>query len=467
MGQAAQGALGSLAIGLCSIISDAKHTPGTSLYHLNGFDRLKPKQRQLLVTITIVSSILSQLQALIFADDRLLQQYEEIRELIREEIHLAHGLELPIWRRLGHLIDPEEDPDHPVLMRQVCLHTLHTAVAYVNVKVLLPMESYPWKLALCEPSTAAQTLSQEEKEPEDLATSKLWRLLKAGLPAVELQQVCKLLKAVPWSSILVEQAHGSAAVLQKFHPGLGLDQHLQRAYLHQCRHLFTVSEQEKQDLRLEAKIRRHERTPSRISGRNVFLQQLIHRARVENHGQVLSQDSMRRLMTLHLSLYSALTPEEKKHYETQAAAELSAKVELQWQDAQHLKARQRLGQARLQQEREAMGGVSNASRLAKFSDPSLSKLTEFFKETPWSSLRLQQQRARACHSVTAPDQDAQQFFAETAQSLPVRGRPDAPLWVKKFCEHRSDFVGLHDTQLRHSIAAGSASSSVAKRTRGA
>ena len=89
----------------------------------------------------------------------------------------------------------------------------------------------PWKLARSDPVAAAETLSQEEKKkekkmkkkPEDLATSKLWRLLKAGLPAAKLQEVAVLLKGAPWSSMLVAQAHGSAAVVQKLSsPGLGL-----------------------------------------------------------------------------------------------------------------------------------------------------------------------------------------------------------------------------------------------------
>ena len=83
VGHAAQGVLGSLAIGLSSIISNAKQTPSTS-------DRLQSKQKQLLVIIIVVSNLLSELQALILADDRLSQQYDEIQQFTRDEIQLAH-----------------------------------------------------------------------------------------------------------------------------------------------------------------------------------------------------------------------------------------------------------------------------------------------------------------------------------------------------------------------------------------
>ena len=138
------------------------------------------------------------------------------------------------------------------------------------------MADYPWRLAVGSIQENLDLLAASEEPIADSCAHKVRLLARAGFNRSRLLEgVALLLREVPWSSVPVEQAHASAAVLHRFHPGYSEDMLSTRATLHQCRHLFQNPELAKEgraQKRLEALQRRN---PEKSSGSHAFLGHLV------------------------------------------------------------------------------------------------------------------------------------------------------------------------------------------------
>jgi len=100
--------------------------------------------------------------------------------------------------------------------------------------------------------------------------------LLTGYNKTILADAVELFLDVPWSTRLVEQGHGSLAVMHRLHPSLGCEQLLVRGELHQARALFSEMTEDDAALhraatRLHAAEMKLKRT-SAITGRNMFFQ---------------------------------------------------------------------------------------------------------------------------------------------------------------------------------------------------
>ena len=71
---AANGLLGSLAVGLQHMVKLARSSPLTSTYHLNGFNRLSTDSILLIVILTVVGGLVNAVQRVLLEDSRLLLQ---------------------------------------------------------------------------------------------------------------------------------------------------------------------------------------------------------------------------------------------------------------------------------------------------------------------------------------------------------------------------------------------------------
>ena len=439
MGTAAQGLLGSLAVGLSALVEDARTLPGTSLYHLNGFNRLHREQKQLLVVLTVVSGLAHELLSLVMSDDRLLRQLPDVEQIIEEEVALAHSWPLVLWQRLASLIDPLEDGLH---LRSQALDALHIQASYVHEKIIRVMKTYPWKLGLDAEEDPLLELSRLQDEPQDQFTFKIWMLLRSGVSVHQLQDIPALLQQTSWSSMAVEQAHGSSATMRRFHPELTLDQHLARSFLHQCRHLFTPTAEQQSQAALEKRLLRLQNRRASVTGRNLFFKDLVAQTRQRLGGATLSREALQQLMSRHVSFYTALSPEEQHEYERQAVAASNAKRSALLSDVEQEWANQRLQKARKLEYLKTTGGVSNAVQFAKLAEEAAVRLHQVYSQQDVSQQNLRALRSGACSSPQPPPANVQSHFENIMDSLSVKTRTDPAMWVKQICEHRESFIGL-------------------------
>ena len=266
MGLASSGLLTSLAVSLTAMVADALALPGVST-NLNGFSRLKEQQQVLMLILIVVHQLLNEWFALIMSDDRLLRARQDVLQTEEDELQLIRSWRPQIWSALASLI---KVPYDSAVLRSQALHAVHLAAAYAHEKIFMVMEQYPWRLGLSTETDSLEELLLQSEEPLDL-----WRMLKAGVPPAELISVAEFLQQASWSSLAVEQAHGSSATVRRYHLQLTLDHHLNRSFLHQARLLFTPTYTQLQEEALRKKLDRLGGRRREVSARNVCFGNLV------------------------------------------------------------------------------------------------------------------------------------------------------------------------------------------------
>ena len=105
-----------------------------------------------------------------------------------------------------------------------------------------------------------------------MTKSILW-LLRAGWPRWEIVDAIKLLALCHWSSLSVEQAHGSWAVLRRFHPTCFWTTLVVRAFCHMLRALVVPIKVGRELKTLRERLRTlRSKVPERMHGANVLVQ---------------------------------------------------------------------------------------------------------------------------------------------------------------------------------------------------
>ena len=438
MTTAASGLLGSLAIGLRRLVSLARASPMTSTYHLNGFNRLNSDNVLLMVILTVVGGLINAVHTVLMEDNRLLLHLDAINLTIREELEAAHDRPPFVWQRLASLVDSQQDWQS---LRSQALSALHTAAAYLHEKTLQPLTEYPWSLAMGSADSRLSELEALLEAPIEGTACKMWKLLKAGYPRGRLSQVIDMIRQLPFTSLAVEQAHASSAMIKKFHPGLDIDLHLQRTFLHQCRHLFGESSEDKREESLRQAIADKSVPPRPLTARHAFLKDLVATAAKRTPDRCLSQSTMRQLMEMHGTLFESLTPSDVAAYEEEAKQLSHEQKERREGDVQHLFAQLRLWQQRRRQERQGSGAFALGAAKARFSSEELGDLQARLQQCAWSRGDIARKREKALAPPTVPDSHTQAVFTDWSTSFRPPPRPEAALWVKVFCEHRDELQG--------------------------
>ena len=438
MSTAAAGLLGSLAVGLKQLVLQAKESPLTSSYHLNGFQRLSPEVTLLMVVLTLVGSLVNSIHTLMMDDHRLALHLDSFRLVLREELDAAHSRPPLVWERLATLVSSDQDWQ---ALRSQCLNSLHIAAAYIEEKALGPFSDYPWKFATGSAVSRLEELESLPEAPAEVNAQKLWKLLQAGYPKAKLAAVLGLLKQAPFSTMPVEQAHGSSATVKKFHPTLEINQHLQRAYLHQCRHLFAESEDAKREAAMDKALVQANAPARPLSARHLFLKDMVAAAKQRSPQRCLSQHTMRQIMKTHGDLFQNLSLTDLKSYEIEAARLCREQDLARQDDLEHLFAQCRLWQQRKRAEERGDAVFDPTIVKARLTSEEMLSLYKRFQSGEWSQATLKQRRQEALLPPSAPRVEVQQIFSNQTASWHHASRPDPPLWVKVFCEHRESLQG--------------------------
>ena len=429
----------ALSVGLESIVEASKSCPLTSSYHLNGFFRLNSKLRRFFVVTAIAGGLTLELSNIIMADDRLLLHQSEFKDCLSDEIFFVHGLEDSVWQRLCAIAKTE---DSWRMLRSEVLNAVHVAAGYVTDKIVSQWQEYPWRLAALPPEQALAELREARQPPDNAVALQIWRLMQVGYSDEKLHTLLQLMRHTSWSTLNVEQAHGSSATVRTFHPSMSLDMHLMRAYLHQCRHLFTTSLEEKREQKLV--VRREgllqKRTP-RITARQAYFQQCVRQLQLTVGHTSLSPSVLRVLMQQHVHQFRRLTVAQLRAYEGEAALMTEQKKQQLQEDLAYVDSQLRIHRMR-SAEALATYGLPNFASSVKLSAGDLGKLFTAWTMNSWTPSSIRSLRSAACEPSEAPPDPVSEKFSAAAQALQLTKRADPPEWVKVLCEYREALQGL-------------------------
>ena len=114
-----------------------------------------------------------------------------------------------------------------------------------------------------------------EGDISNLVAWKIRQLLQAGFRKDKIECGLTLMREIPWSTLPVEQAHGSTASTHKFHPMMGSEMIARRSMLHMARALFLPDAEDRRVMNRQKVIERLRRKrPRKISGRPAYFRAL-------------------------------------------------------------------------------------------------------------------------------------------------------------------------------------------------
>jgi hypothetical protein len=114
-------------------------------------------------------------------------------------------------------------------------------------------------------------------EPDDHVGWQLWTLMNMGYSMITLAAAVRLFLEAPWTTLIVEQQHGTMAALHRYHPSYALSMLVTRTLISLIRRLLpSKTDDEKALCRILNKLGRLcKKMPSRTSGRHMFFKDLV------------------------------------------------------------------------------------------------------------------------------------------------------------------------------------------------
>ena len=156
--------------------------------------------------------------------------------------------------------------------------------------------------------------------PTEPVSKQLWVLLHQGYNRHQLEAALELMADCSWTSMVVEQQHGSMASIHRHHPEYGAQTLVTRALVLQCRRLLpAATKEEKQLLRMSAQLEKVlRRNPDKNTGRQALVSALFEhlRERFGGHStREVPKDIAARIFRGHSRIWAAASAADQLAYE--------------------------------------------------------------------------------------------------------------------------------------------------------
>ena len=440
IGPSCRALLCSLLVGLEQLVAMTRSDEKATDFHLHGFVRLSCSIRRYLVIASIVAFVPDGLLVEALTDDRLVRRCDELEGILAEEVAWVQTISDSTWRRLALVAGLPEA--HALLLRHDVVHSCHVASSYVHNKMFAVLRSYPWSLCVGNIATNLESLARDESNISDDFTYKVRALMHIGFSNVKLEQAILVLREASFSTISVEQGHGSCAVIHRFHPLYTGNQLASRAMLHQVRHLFTRTDaelkMEKRSCHIDALNRRQ---PGKTSARHAFLSFIMESAKSSlPAGAKMSSEARQEIMKQHAKLFEDLSVEEKVGFAHDAAMQAKrAKRGLQ-DEIDHHHDSMKLHIARLLQETSTTGLTCRSSSL-RFNDDDFKHMHSMLESQRFGWAEVQRMRARALAPPRHPPLAVLEALRSCESHVVVAPKQEKPQWVKSLCSSRDILSG--------------------------
>ena len=440
VGSSCRGVVASLAVGLSALVEIARATPGCTDYHISGFGRLSPAVLEYMVVAAVSSWAPDSLMAEVMEDDRLLKRVASLKEIFATEIVWLDSLPLPVWEMLSSIAGPAQS--HSVLRHKV-LTAVHVSAAYIDRKLFQVLGALPWRLAVGDIVANLRELAGMDGDGLDSCSAKLRQLQQMGYSEALLVDAVTLLGEVPWSTLLVEQGHGSTAASHRLRPTYAIDMLAKRALLHQCRHLFFPSLYDKAQQKLNTKREvLQRRNPKKSSGQTAYLGWLclVAREKVAEEGKsILPRWMVQDLVRQHSSRFKDLPPLLQEHFEEEAAA--LARYRQLSLDEEVLDTMQSLDLLHARHLEELCTvGPRNVCGAVRFGEQDFVAMAELLAQADFSGASARALRELAMRSPAPPPVQVRAQFE--AVVLPgATAQRKMPPWLPGVCINRNWFQG--------------------------
>ena len=268
--------------GVPDLVEFALSQKGVSPYHLGSFRRMcqNPKALELISTAALASYLPDAVLTKLLKDDRLCRQLPDLKATVVERLEFVETLPPLQWELFAQTCGRRGQ-----WLRGTVLEATRTAAAFLHTKVFREAERGIWSLLQGDLNHKLNLLANVDQPPRHPTARKVWALVRAGWPRAQIAQAIELLRDVGWTTTAVEQQHGTAAVIMRWHRQYGGSTMAARALCHASRALFSPSEEETQLAPLKKLVERTakatEKNFERLTGRQLFLKEAMEHATLQ------------------------------------------------------------------------------------------------------------------------------------------------------------------------------------------
>ena len=210
IGDSARTLLAALFVGLRPLVDMTRQDGKGSDYYLNGFQRLTSEILLYITVVFVVAFVPDSFLHELLSDDRMADRLFSFKEILKHELDWILSLEASIWNRLCMF-----STSSPLDLQSVCINGGLKASAFIHRRCISVLVIDPWRITRGNIDDNLIELAEQE-EPQDVVMMKMWRFLKMKLNRKAIKTGIELMKSIPWSTVGVEQGHGSTAVIHRF-----------------------------------------------------------------------------------------------------------------------------------------------------------------------------------------------------------------------------------------------------------
>jgi hypothetical protein len=268
----------AIIVGLPDFVHFVMDSPTSSDYYLRGF-RMLDSHVLHLVAVGGMSSFLSDsVLARLLLDDRVARILPMLRMEISQELAYINNIPRGVWDLVASVTEFDGSD-----LRHACVSSSYTQAGFINARLRVA-ERPAFDLLHGSRSANLDALLAGDR-PREEVKQRIWELLKRGCNRQDILDSLELMSQAGWSSTTVEQGHVAASVVMRFHHELTEARMRARAFVVQCRPLFTSSPLDRKIAGLESQVATvARRRPQNITGRQTYVRQLVDTAKEQAWG---------------------------------------------------------------------------------------------------------------------------------------------------------------------------------------
>lgn len=410
-----------------------------SQYHLTGHEQLTPSIAAFMAVAALGAYPGEAFLREVLTDDRILLRMHEFKGAIDDEIAYLMSLPEYVWVRMSTLVDDGYSAEE---LKDQTLKCAFVSSAYIQKETFAPLEREPYSLSQGDISVNLHELMRRNEAALDPVTRQVQELLAVGHVSVErMARAFCLLREMPFSVHMVEQAHGAAACLMKYHETYAERLLRARALICQSKPLFTVDADHRYEVKLRKKLGELDADlaegPRHMSGFACFFSEY---SKSPTSRSPPAAQGPRAKMSRAAVLYNALLPRERQSFESRADDAARSRCEQLSAERDEV-----LAQLQLCQDRRKLDittcGLVNQVRSCKFSEEKQRRVFDRFTSLHDEGVFGSQLEKRELVAPFAPSADEQIMIRDLAEPFaPVL--PSLPWLVPHMCRNRDRFQGV-------------------------
>jgi hypothetical protein len=372
-----------------------------------------------------------------FHDDRVFMHAADYRGQLDEEVDRLLDIPDYTWTRLVAMIGPEVD-----IGRLMHLAFKGAFISY----------GYLWSHIFKQLLDGLLKLTQGDLEQNltnlfavgDPGTlhpelRKVWRCYHVhGISMAYLELCVRLLKEICATSNLVEQGHGTGAVIMKLHQQLGESMLRAWSMVHSCRGMYSKSKLDKTLDRHQKNIEKLGLNSIALRGINIFAQE--HKTRIQIELQAAGHTGAsisKHWMRLAQDSYQVLSDHERARYVMKAAAATNERRAIAIGEVDSLRNLSKLAMLRHADD-IAKHGFPNHVSSCKFTTSDYDSMRAIYDSLDSSGMGRLADLKKFDAPAELPTDEVKRLEDLAARLMPVADVP-RPMWLGRMCIFRVSF----------------------------